>query len=656
MFVLIIATCNVTAYPIYFTDDLGKQITVDQKPERVISLVPGITEMIFSIGAGDSVCGVTYFDTYPGDATLKTIVGGFFSPSLKRIKELQPDYIFVSTLHQPIIDYYALKKCQTVVFTPSSIKKSLAHLTTLGKIFNCSEKSSQFGLKIQNQLDFIANKVSEIPKEKRKRVMRLMGRERVMTPGSDSFQNEFIRLAGGIPPNFTKKRQIVDVSLTEWKTFNPQVLYGCGFNQELKTTVLQQPGWKDVDAISNYQIHNFPCELTCRASMHSAYFIKWLSATLYPEVFQKSKVYPETVFKTKPINLSLPYIKYAAIAYSHVNDLPAKTLLIDFHTPQFILSTLDGPRDGILTVGNHYFEPAFWMVSQEHNAQDLMSKVCKLTNRPQQSTSILITGADMENLAMVSKHYQDLTIHVIATAGVQSNAMRMSKDIGLYFKAGTINMIIMSNRKLSKKAMTRAIITATEAKTAALQDMDIRSAYTPMIHSATGTGTDNIIVVQGSTGAMIDQTGGHTKAGELIARSVYDAVIQAIFKQNGISAKRSVFFRLKERNISLHGLLNTCDCNPNKKSNLEITLEKMLLLPEFESFVEMALSLSDAAGRGQLSQLQPFEILCKSLILIHTDKKVDAIYPFISDSAIPKPLEMSLNTLIQIGVNNSHLN
>jgi ABC-type Fe3+-hydroxamate transport system substrate-binding protein/adenosylcobinamide amidohydrolase len=654
VFVLIITECNATAYPISFSDDQGRQITVNQKPKRVISLVPGITEMIFSMGAGDAVCGVTYFDTYPGEATLKTIVGGFFTPSLKRINELQPDYIFVSELHQSIIDYYASKKCQSIVFAPASIKKSLTHIKILGQIFNCSEKATKSISRIQKQLDFIASKVSDIPRKKRKRVMRLMGRERVMTPGSDSFQNEFIRLAGGIPPNFTKKGHIVSVSLDEWQNFNPQILYGCGFNQELGKTVLQQPGWKDVDAITNYQIHNFPCELTCRVSIHSAYFITWLSATLYPELFQKSKLYPETVFKTKLLTIPLSDIKYSAIAYGHVNDLLCKTLLIDFHQPQFILSTLEGPKDGILTVGNHYFEPAFWMVSEDHNARDLVNKVCTLTNRPQKSTSILITGADMENLVMVSKKYQDLEIHVMATAGVQSNAMRMSKDIGLYYKAGTINLIIMSSRKLSKKAMTRAMITATESKTAALQDMDIRSAYTPLKNSATGTGTDNIIVVQGSSGAMIDQTGGHTKAGELIAKAVYDAVSQAIFKQNGISATRSVFFRLKERKISLHGLLNTCDCNEFKKSDLEITLEQMLLNPVFASFVEMALSLSDAESQGQLAELEPFAILCKSLILKYSKKKIDAIYPFISDSAIPKPLEMTLNTLIQISVNNVH--
>ena len=93
----------------------------------------------------------------------------------------------------------------------------------------------------------------------------------------------------------------------------------------------------------------------------------------------------------------------------------------------------------------------------------------------------------------------------------------MAEDIGSWYEPGTINMILLTNMRLTPRGMQRAIISATEAKTAALQDLDIRSSYTPMVNPATGTGTDNIIVVQGA-GTRIDNAGGHSKMGELIAR------------------------------------------------------------------------------------------------------------------------------------------
>jgi adenosylcobinamide amidohydrolase len=77
--------------------------------------------------------------------------------------------------------------------------------------------------------------------------------------------------------------------------------------------------------------------------------------------------------------------------------------------------------------------------------------------------------------------------------------------------------------------MARSIITITEAKTISLQDLDMRSSYNPEIQ-ATGTGTDNIIVVSGF-GPKITYVGGHAKAGEIIAKTVTSAVKEAILKQ-----------------------------------------------------------------------------------------------------------------------------
>ena len=135
--------------------------------------------------------------------------------------------------------------------------------------------------------------------------------------------------------------------------------------------------------------------------------------------------------------------------------------------------------------------------------------------------------------------------------------MRMSVDEGLFYEPGTINIILLTNMKLTPRAMARAIITATEAKTAAMQDLDIRSSVSPAKSQATGTGTDEVLVVEGR-GKRIDDAGGHCKLGELIATAVYDGVKEAVYRQNGITARRSVFRRLQERRIDVHKILGEC--------------------------------------------------------------------------------------------------
>jgi hypothetical protein len=89
-----------------------------------------------------------------------------------------------------------------------------------------------------------------------------------------------------------------------------------------------------------------------------------------------------------------------------------------------------------------------------------------------------------------------------------------------------------TNARLTDGARARAIVTVTEAKTAAFEDLKVMSSYTKNVQ-ATGIGTDSVIVVSGTTGPKVTYTGGHSRIGEVIGKAVYEAVIEALWKQNG---------------------------------------------------------------------------------------------------------------------------
>jgi hypothetical protein len=194
--------------------------------------------------------------------------------------------------------------------------------------------------------------------------------------------------------------------------------------------------------------------------------------------------------------------------------------------------------------------------------------------------------------------------------------------------------------------MSRALITATEAKTAALLDMDVRSTFSARVHRATGTGTDNIIVAEGR-GLPIDNAGGHSKMGELIARAVYDAVTEAVLKQNGIFASRTVLTRLAERNISLFSVLDasSCECIGNKSRALE-TLEQVLLIPRYAGFVQTAFALSDAREKGLVADLGAFEAECRQVAEELSGQRIDRPVNLVKDDTIPAVLRLALNGLL----------
>jgi len=635
------------SYPVAFTDSRGQKISINEKPIRVVSLVPSITEIIFKISADDSARAVTYHDNYPCKSGSIEIVGGFFSPSLKKIEAMQPDIIFYSRLHKKVMEKFGHGKYKLINLETDSIADSYKNIFVLGQIFNREDEAGNIISRIKNEIQIIAKKVAMIPLSERKRVLRLMGRDPVMTPGDDSFQNEMIRAAGGIPPVLDKKGNIVVITKEEWMKFNPQVIYGCGGDRETAKKFSNRPGWKDVDAVKNGKIFYFPCDLTCRASTNTGYFVSWLSSAIYTDEFSKKKdqVLEEKVFKSRHLNIDLDYIKDARILYSHIHDFQNKTLVIDFKKPLSLVSTLEGERKGIESVGNHYSPPPCWGIGHKSGIKGVRERVYQVIGKSEKNSSFLFTGADMDNLAIKKQRFKKMEIRALVTAGVKSNAVRMSKDVGRYYEPGTINIILLPNMKLTSRAMTRAIISATEAKTAALMDMDIRSSYSSKLHRATGTGTDNIIVVEGE-GIRIDSSGGHTKMGELISKAVYEGVQEAIYKQNGLYIERNIFQRLKERRISMYGLVSSvkCNCMPEKNKTVG-SIEELLLDPLYSGFIKSALALSDDYEKGLLDNLSAYNLQCKRVAEKIAGKKITELKDLVETDDIPVVLKSALNAL-----------
>jgi iron complex transport system substrate-binding protein len=641
--------CQGFAYPIEIKDGNSNKIIFNQKPRKIVSLVPSASEILFRLGAKNLIAGVTYHDATLADAQDKEVVGGFFRPSLEKIAALKPDLLIVSDLHKEIIQQYRGSGCRIFIYKTDSIAKAYENILTLGRIVDLKVEAEKIVSQTRKDLAHIQAKLDKLGHSEPRRVIRLMGRDTIMTPGNSSFQNEMIRAAGGIPPDFGKQGSIVPVTKEEWQAFNPQVIYGCTPDKEAAANFFTKPGWKDVDAVKNHQVYYFPCDLTCRASTMIGPFVSWLSSTIYTQEFAnpENDVYPPGIFRSKPLQIDLDLVASASIIYSPIYDFENKTLKVDFTSPPPIISTREVKRDNIKTVGNHFLPPPTWSPSHHHGIEHIRALVRKAINREKQDISFLITGADMDNLSVQVQEFKEMKVVALVTAGVMSNAMRMAKDEGAYYEPGTINVIIMTNYQLSKRAMTRAIIAGTEAKTAALEDMDIRSSYTPRIHKATGTGTDNILVVQGQ-GGKIENTGGHSKMGELIARAVYKGVKEAVLKQNKVIAGRNIFQRLKERQITLYQLVNDADCGclEKKKSDFSVLVEHLLLKPEFTGFMEASLAISDEYEKGLIRSLDSFDLWCRQVAENIAGEKIDTMENLVTDKSIPVVVRKALNGIM----------
>ncbi|MCK9151478.1 adenosylcobinamide amidohydrolase [Methanobacterium alcaliphilum] len=215
-----------------------------------------------------------------------------------------------------------------------------------------------------------------------------------------------------------------------------------------------------------------------------------------------------------------------------------------------------GYHENLEAIFNHQIK------SNDLNADDqkrlniseyLKNTAIKLGLHPEK-TSGLITSADMQNVAIFSEYFEDIEVTAIITGGIAVNGGRAGDPASFYekksnffeLKPGTINTILIINANLHESTLLRAVMTAVEAKTVALQELMAPSKYSTGI--ATGSGTDKISIISSlDCENVLTIAGKHSKLGELIARCVIKATKAALAKQTNLTPEfqRDMMVRLE---------------------------------------------------------------------------------------------------------------
>jgi adenosylcobinamide amidohydrolase len=210
----------------------------------------------------------------------------------------------------------------------------------------------------------------------------------------------------------------------------------------------------------------------------------------------------------------------------------------------------------------------------------------------------MITAAKIKNMMHVTKIDGDITVNVVATAGA-SHGESAGETINAEHLDGTINIIVVINGNPTDSCLVAAFVTATEAKTAALNDLDIRSRYSGEL--ATGSITDSLSVATTNTGQVIELGGPASKLGQLVASCVREAVYVALQKQDGTLPTRSVVERLRARHLSVEKLaaeLSKIGSLDADEKAIAERVNAILTNPLYASFLLAAAKLDDDIKKG----------------------------------------------------------
>ncbi|MBC7329330.1 cobalamin-binding protein [bacterium] len=178
-------------------DDRGKLIVLKKAPNRIVSLAPATTEMLFAIGVGNKVVGVTTYCNYPSLTKNIPKVGGFINPSLENIVKLKPDLI-VAMRGNPLVLLERLEKMGYPVFAlnPKSVSDVLKGMKKLGELTG-SKEANRVVMNLMGRLEKIRKEVAKIPYERRPKVVIELWYNPLIVFGKESIGDEVIELAGG---------------------------------------------------------------------------------------------------------------------------------------------------------------------------------------------------------------------------------------------------------------------------------------------------------------------------------------------------------------------------------------------------------------------------------------------------------------------------
>jgi len=277
-------------------DDHGYKTSLTAYPEKIVSLAPSCTEILFAIDAGDKVVAVTDYDNYPYDfaawiaAGNMTSVGDFTNPNLEVITTLDPDLILASGgVQEESVGTLRELGYKILVLDPTSIDGVLKNIELVGNATGKRAEATALVDDIINRINTVTNKVANAAKPK---VYYEVYYESTSswTIGALAWQNELIEKAGGI--NLFEDQQIdyYQYQVEALIDRNPDVMVlpasGMGTGQlEGLEAIKARPGWDTTSAVQNDRLYQIDSNIIERAGPRVADAIEQLAGFFNPELF-----------------------------------------------------------------------------------------------------------------------------------------------------------------------------------------------------------------------------------------------------------------------------------------------------------------------------------------------------------------------------------
>jgi len=250
-------------YPLMVTDDLGRNVTITKEPQRIISTAPSNTEVLFALGLGDRVVGVTEYCNYPPEAMEKEKIGGFSTVSIEKVVALNPDIVFASDkTGEENIEKLENFGIAVVVLHPKDIEDALKNIELVGKITGAEENASKLVADMEER-STVEEKIGGV----KPKVLYVVWHDPLMSAGRDTFADDLITRAGGV--NIADFEGYKVISLEAVIKENPDVIIASMGHGDARNKTLEYVRGEQrlgiTTAVKKDRVYGIDTDLTGRA-------------------------------------------------------------------------------------------------------------------------------------------------------------------------------------------------------------------------------------------------------------------------------------------------------------------------------------------------------------------------------------------------------
>ncbi len=273
--------------PRTFVDDLGRRIYLAKPPSRIVSLAPSVTEILFAIGSGEDIVGVTHYCDYPPEALSKPKVG-YTYPSLETILALNPDLVLAphEFLRADLLDKLDQLKIPTYILEAKTVEDVLSHIQTLGRMLGRVKASQALAGDMRRRIEEVKALTQRLP---RPRLLYVLNTDPLITVGPGSFIHQLIGLAGGANVAEGADSAYPQLSLEAVLKEDPQILlFPIGAVEGIPESEQRQwERWTTISAVQQRRFHHISSNLLNRPGPRLVQGLEELARILHPDVFTK---------------------------------------------------------------------------------------------------------------------------------------------------------------------------------------------------------------------------------------------------------------------------------------------------------------------------------------------------------------------------------